>query len=78
MNTRQLINSLAKLGHDSDNDTVVLITMDKGKRKYTFLAATGLITNHKAIFLADSESAKDMIDKKEPTVDDWKKDSELE
>jgi hypothetical protein len=76
MNLLQLKNSLQKLGSDDNDSHVVLITMDKGKRKYTFLAATGLITNRKAIFLADKDAALDMIDKKEPTVDDWKKDLE--
>lgn len=79
MRVIDLKKSLEKLGNDYDDAWVVLIKLDKNKkRECGVLAATGLINNFNAIFLADEDAAKDMLDKNTPTVDDWTKDLGLE
>ena len=73
MTVKELKKSLAKLGSDNDSSHIILITLNKKKRKYGLLSAIGLINGHDAIFLADDQAADDMLDKGEKMVDDLRK-----
>lgn len=73
MTLKELKKSISRLGSDNDSSEIILITMDKNKRKYGLLSAVGLINGHDAIFFADDEAAADMLNKGEKMVDDLRK-----